>query len=433
MNMTSLTQNKTSVLTKKEALESALLKLFQSNPFYGSLIQSINIRYSDWLPTACIAYDKKKDQFFMDLNYEYFATKPVKERCAILYHEILHFAHQHIWRWMSIKGPDDEQKVFNIAADMAINQYIMNKPDGWVDVAKFRLKTGQPFPLHRPMEEYYKLLKEIDGKKAQEEAEGNKGKGQPGTPGHEGKTQNQDELEKFFGPKGQQELDVHNWDELDADEKQKMLEEAKKLVERTMEKTSYSASQLPGHIKDLIEELETQIAGINYKRIIKEIIKKTISTADRESTWNRPSKRFGIYSQGTKCGRIPKIMFFMDTSGSISYTEMSEFLKTCDGFLRVGQKTSKIGLWNTELYKTVKYTNHSSLVQTDIQSGGTDVSDTLKYIDKHKPDLSIILTDGYLDTPKHFKSNANILWVISKQGNTNHPYKEVVGKTVQIK
>jgi hypothetical protein len=48
---------------KKHALESALSQLADKDPFYAGLLQEINIRYSDAVPTAAIGYDKKKDSF----------------------------------------------------------------------------------------------------------------------------------------------------------------------------------------------------------------------------------------------------------------------------------------------------------------------------------------------------------------------------------
>lgn len=411
-------------LDKKQALESALMRLFQEHPFYGTLLQQINIRYSNEVPTASIRYDNKRDNFVMDLNYDFFAAKPIAERKGILQHEILHFAHQHMWRatalFTTLEKRKQEQFLFNMAGDMAINQYISDPIDGWVDVKKFKTKKGSAFPEFRGMEEYYRLLNETDSEEEKKKAES---KGE--------KTPNQGELSKYGNP-GDGGTDIHDWDELDEESKQKMLEEAKKLIQRTMEKTSYSASQLPGHIKDLLEELDTQIAGINYKKILRDTIKKTIACADRESTWNRPSKRYGVYSPGTKTGKIANIAFMADSSGSISYTEMSEFLNVCDGFLKVGQKTAKLGLWHTNLYKVMKYKNANSLTQQDIQSGGTDVTEALAYVDRHKPDLTIVLTDGYLNDSNGYKTNSNILWVISKNGTTEHPYRHI-GKTIKIK
>jgi predicted metal-dependent peptidase len=400
---------------KKGALESALFYLVQEQPFYGSLLQELNIIYTEALPTAAIAYNKKLDLMQLLLNPEFFCTKPIGERKALLMHEILHFCHQHIWRYQEKKKSDEDQSMFNMAADMAINQYIQGLPKNCVDVANFKLSNGEPFPKFKTMEYYWELLEKLDGKDAQKKA------------GKSEKTPNQEELEKYLG----KPFDVHDWEELSDDDKQKMLEEAKRVIKRTIEKSSFGHNNLPDSIKSLIEQIEAQISGINYKAILKNILKRTICSNDRENTWNKPSKRYGIYSQGTRIGRIPNILFLVDTSGSISHTEICEFFKVVDGFLKLGQKTCKVGFWHTDLYKIKKYKTFNDIKEGDIEAGGTDPNPALKYAEERKPDLVIILTDGYFSGENRYRIG-NVLWCISKTGNVNHPYKEM-GKTLQIK
>lgn len=401
---------------RKGALESALYYLVQEQPFYGSLLQELNIIYTEMIPTAAIAYNKKLDLMQLMLNTEYFCKMPITERKAVLMHEILHFCHQHLWRYQEKKKSDDDQTLFNLAADMAINQFIQGLPKGCVNVNNFKQKDGTPFPKFKTMEFYWELLEKLDGKNAQQEA---KGKGE--------RTPNQDELEKYLG----KPFDRHDWEELSDDDKQKMLEESKRLIKRTVEKSSFSHNNLPDSIKDLLEQIESQISGINYKAILKNILKRTICANDRENTWNKPSKRYGIYAKGTKIGRIPNILFLVDTSGSISYTEMCEFFKVVDGFLKLGQKTCKVGFWHTDLYKIKKYKTFKDINENDIEAGGTDPGPALRYAEERSPDLVVMLTDGFFGEEGKYRLS-NVLWCISKTGNMNHPYK-YLGKTLQIK
>jgi predicted metal-dependent peptidase len=403
---------------KKDSLESALYSLVLEQPFYGGLLQELNIIYTQAIPTAAIIYSKRQDQIQLHLNADFFCNMPVEQRKAILQHEVLHFTHQHIWRYMEKKTEDgSDQKLFNIAADMAINQYIQGLPKGGIDIKNFKQKDGSAFPSFKSMEFYWELLQELDGNKAKKEAEKNGSR-----------TPNQDELDKYF----KSPFDEHNWEELSDDDKQKLLQEAQKVIKRTIDKSQFGHTNIPGSIKDLLEKLDNQISGINYKQILRNIIKRTICGTDRENTWNRPSKRYGNFAPGTKVGFIPRILFMVDTSGSISHTELCEFFKTVDGFLKLGQKVCRVGFWHTELYKVKKYKNFKDIGQDDIESGGTCPLNAIKYAEEKNSDLTIFLTDGFFDTNIKTKLQ-NILWVISKNGNkSTNDLNNLPGKHTKI-
>jgi len=172
------------LLTKKQYIESSLYTLMQDQPFYAALLSEINISFTQLLPTAALTYDKKKDHFQILVNFDYFNKITKENRVAVMFHEILHFSHNHLFRWMKFKEEGEDQILFNIAADMAINQYIKGLPNGCsecpqqdpkkpvqfcqnkkcpgkgIDVKNFKLKDGNPFPTQQTFETYYKLLKE---------------------------------------------------------------------------------------------------------------------------------------------------------------------------------------------------------------------------------------------------------------------------------
>lgn len=383
---------------KKDYLESALFELYMQNPFYAGLLTEMNIKYSDQIPT-CIAFDKKKQEFEIILNTQQMSMFSKLERTAVLHHEVLHFAHQHLLRATDY---EKDPKLYNIAMDMSINQYIQNLPQGCIEVKQFKKNDGSPFPTFKGFELYYELLK--DNQEA-----------------------NKDEMAKYTPETA---TDAHGWEEMEEGDYQKMAEEAKKLVNRTVEKTSTGYSELPDTLKDLMKELDRITEKLNYKRILKEAIKKTVCVTDRESTWNRPNKRYGVYAPGTRTGRLPNIGIFIDTSGSISHNELNDFLGILNGFLKHGAKKCSLGLWHTELYYYKPHKFRNTLDKEELQSGGTDVSAALDKINDEAPDLSIILTDGDF-CPYPDKIKGSVIWIISHGGNKNHPMKHV-GKTIML-
>lgn len=121
---------------------------------------------------------------------------------------------------------------------------------------------------------------------------------------------------------------------------------------------------------------------------------------------------------------------YVDTSGSISHRELNEFLGIMDKFLKVGVRTCTLGLWHTNMYYKKPYKYGQQLNVEDVESGGTELSDVLRDINKFTPDLSIILTDGYYGIPE-VKPKGEIVWIISKGGDMNHPMKHI-GKTISL-
>lgn len=377
--------------------------LFKKEPFLALLLQEINIRVANIVPTLGICFEPKVNKFVIYLNSEFFDTLIPTEQQAVLVHEILHFLHRHLLTVRSI--PNADKPMLNIAMDMAINQYIQGLPDKCVDVTKFKQKDGGDFPKHKPFEIYYNLLQETKD------------------------TTNKEELEKFLGNDGQS-LDQHMFDELTDEQKEEILKETKKVLVRTLEKSAYGHSVIPDYVKDLLITIDANIEKLNYVKLLKQYIKRSIPLVDRMGTWNRPSRKYGTFAKGTTVGKLPRVAVFIDTSGSFSHTEINESLQSLDQLLKIGQKKCFLGKWHTELYEMKPYKMGTKLKETDIQSGGTNVVPVLEYINSHNDNLSLIYTDGFYDG-NNVNYKGDIVWIISKEGTTDHPFKHI-GKTIKM-
>lgn len=394
---------------RKKAIQSACYYFFQEkgNEFYASLVQCLTTRYGREVPTAAITYSDKSDSYMIILNPDFFCPLTLDERIGVLHHEILHFTNKHLFRLPFMNASPEDRKLYNVAGDIAINQYIKVLPEGCLDYKKFKDKDGKPFPEKKSMEEYYLLLKDSQ----EQNKEMLKGSGGPGTPGGT--------------------LDDHGlWEQLPEDVKEKMLKEAKKLCTRAKEKASYSHTTVPDSIKDLLDEIDALAAKLDYKRILRHAIKRTVSSTDRTATWNRPNKRYNVYAPGTKNGNLPLLSFYIDTSGSISHKELNEFLSIMENFLKVGVRRCKIALWHTSLYLKKPHKFRQRFRSDELSSGGTDITCAMEDIVESRPDLSIVLTDGYYDESK-IKPNSEVIFIISKGGNKDHPMKGV-GKTILL-
>lgn len=234
---------------------------------------------------------------------------------------------------------------------------------------------------------------------------------------------------------GPQEFDSHSWD--GNAEEGEMMDATEELVKRAMQKRGLTYDKLPGHVKELLTDIEARRNELNYRQLILSAIKKHASGFERRNSWSRRSRRFGNKAPGTKNGELPFLDTYIDTSGSISIQEANDFLDIIDNFLKVGSRKCDLNLWHTRVYHSQKYKLGDRIKDEEWQSGGTCLEDTLKLIHKKQPDLAIILTDGcycdvdvesWMNPGEHFPQ---CIFIISRDGSERHPLTRL-GETVKI-
>lgn len=435
---------------KTRCLATAIYACTKSHPFIGSVMQCLQIAYAHTLPTAGIMFNTDAKRWDMLINPYFFCKKlNDAQRKAIMLHELSHITHKHPLRVPFLKISARKRMLMNIAADMAINQFIKDLPTGCsqcpplvdgvpsgpcpnelcpgfcIDVNNYndvdeKTKAKKPWQLNMTMEHYYeKLLTKFEDPE-NEDGDGS-GEGNAGGGADHGDLP--------------QTIDEHMWDGA-ADEKD-MLEATEELVKRAMVKARLSYDDLPGHIKELLDDIKARKAELNYKALIMAAMKRHAAGHDRKHTWTRKSRRFGNKAPGTKVGDLPKLSNYLDTSGSISVEEANEFLEVVDQFLKVGARKCRLSFFHTNMYYSEEYKLGHRIKREDIQSGGTELTEIMQDIWKRKPDLSVVVTDGCygdVEVEKWMKPGdkwPQTLFIISKQGTTEHPLKRL-GETIKI-
>lgn len=440
-----------SIEEKKSALQTAIYEITKTSPFFGSTLQVMDIYYAHTIPTAGVMFNGDAKKFEMVINPFFFCKRlNAEQRRAVLLHEIFHVTHKHTMRAPFMKIKESRRQMMNIAMDMAINQYIKGLPKGCnqcppqesgqqcknplcpgscIDVADFNDEAkGQKVPWERnkSFEYYYeKLIRRYDDDpNGDGEGDGEGGGGQ-GDGSGKGKGK-----KKCPG-----EFDSHHWE--NNGEESDMMDAAEDLVKRAMQKRGLDYSELPGHVKDMLEEIAQRRTELNYRGLILAAIKRHASGHDRKHTWTRKSRRWGHLAPGTKIADLPKLHLFLDSSGSISTEELNEFLGIVDQFLKVGSRKCTVTLFHTSAYHTQPYKLGERFDKNKVESGGTDLTECFEIIAKTRPDMAIFCTDGcYGDV--NFESMVppntpfpQCLFVISKHGDENHPLKRT-GETVKV-
>lgn len=396
-------------------LEQALWGFHKQQAFSGYLLQEMSIISGNSIPTACLKYDKKLNEFQIVVNPVFFADKTPENRVAIIEHEMLHFTTKHIFRSMELNCTPETMQLHNIAMDISINQYINNLPEGGVYHEMFTTIEGKPFPKWATYEEYFKLLEQTmpeskGGKRGDEES-----KNSPHP--------NEGVLEKYGL------IDEHDFETLSEDEKRRMLQEASKLIKRSIDKISHGQTKESKlqEFKELLDYIDHKLRKLNTKALFKQAIRQSVVRSEREATWNRPNKRFGYLAPGSRQAKVPFLDVYCDTSGSMSVNELSRFIAVLFKLCGTASPTCSLSLWHTNLYHTMKFNKRTSYSNIPWQSGGTDATEVAKAVNKKDSDLSIIMTDGYYSSDIKFTKN-NVIWLISERGGLNHPCKNV-GKT----
>lgn len=422
-----------------EDIQAAIYHIQHTEVFMCGLIQELNMRLDPNGPPAYIGYDKKNMKFVMGFNPNRFVKWTKLQQADVLKHEVMHFLNKHLIRFKEEAETVNtiDQMIKNIAADMAINQYLPNIPYGCeeckdkdfkyqctnkecsgksINIKDWKDKNGNLLAPYKTYEHYFGEIKESLKDQYKKQQKGDKS--------HKGPN---DDTMKAYKP-----FDEHDWEALSEDEKERMLAEAKGLIKRTLEKTSYDHSMIPGSVKDLLEELDSQLQRMDYKGILRRAIKKTVAVTEREANWKRPNRRYGYKAPGTTVGKLPNIVCYADSSGSISQKEFNQMLTTIDGFLKVGNKRTWLGLWHTELYLYKKRKLFEEFNGEWVESGGTDADAPLKHIIEFKPDLALILTDGcFSETNLNIPKNCEVIWIITPGNDINHPNKKI-GKTIKM-
>ena len=371
-----------------EALEKAIVGLItppynsnlQAKPFYAHFIQNCEREFTKDTETLGVYVT---DKVHLLINEEFFLAQSSLERIAILEHEILHLVMTHLTRFKP-----KYHKIWNIACDMAINQYIQNLPKSGVSHTQFKL------PPEKEAEFYYKEL--IKKAKKIKDPNGGSGDGEGG--------EEQCSVAGVDGP-----MDDHKvWDKSNAN---KDLSKAvvKGAIQNSI-KTIKDYGNLPGAIQTELNKLLKEDM-VNWKRELNKFINRA-TIVRMAMTRKRPNRRYADYEGNKNIYRL-KVLIGLDTSGSIEDDTLSMFFGQIERIKSMGLDI-QIAECDAALGNCYKYRKPPKSVSG---RGGTCFKPVFTYAKKYKPDVVIYLTDGYAE--KNWKNRTPTMWVITPGGDTS--------------
>jgi predicted metal-dependent peptidase len=368
-------------------LNNLNLNLLISDEFYGLFFATLKKQENIDIPLAAIGVNKSTMEFTLYINPDKWFKYSDDIRIGILEHEMKHLTLFHLVTEIS----NVNHKMDNIACDLEINQMIdKNKLPKWgIFLDDFKKKYPKlDFKPNAGRRHYYNELNKLS----------------------------EDEKNQI----GIGENAKHKWVVVDGDgnisneelsdlQKESIKAQLEGLIKSTVEEVSRSSGNLPREISELIKGFIKPKPKFDYKKYIKNFI----GNSDKfllKSSKLRENQRFQdnpkiVFKQ------LNKILILIDESGSVSKTELYDFLNEIYHIKK--HFDVEIRAFDTQVGDIVNYKGNNVFPRS--KCGGTYFTESINYYNKSKHTNCIIFTDGHAETPPPcFKK---LLWVISSNGD----------------
>jgi predicted metal-dependent peptidase len=388
---------------RDESLFKISKDLMLKEPYYGLFLIMTDKSWDNRLPTAGVC--RQGINYSLKINTDFWDSLSYNHRLGLLKHELLHLVFFH-----PLMGDDfADKKMFNVAADVEINQYIDAEylPEGALLPSSF---PELSLPPKAGTKVYYDIL--------------SKGKSEL--------------LDKIIGAIGsgniviehddkQHTVPDHEWEDfknLSDSEKKLISSQAEYQLREVYENTIKSCGKVPAEIKEILSKLEPLPEKFNWKGYLRRFVGRSnkVYTKKLKRKFN---KRFEE-NPGLKIKKKNHILVAIDTSGSVSVKELEEFFSEVHHIHKTGVDVTIVqcdaAISNISEYKP----------NMDIKihgRGGTSFDPVINYYDANfsKYTALIYFTDGEAHPPN--KPKGNLLWVLSAQSQMN---PSLPGQIIQL-
>lgn len=397
-----------------DSISKTSVKLLLTEPFYGHFMMGLPKEISEQTDTAAVAL-MNRQSIKLIVNEKFWNSLNDQHRYGLIKHEMLHIVLKHLFL---MKGFPNKE-LFNIAADIVVNQYIEDKqlPDGGILLENFAyLKPMYNIDLEKDKDVgyYYHQLDKIFKTSAlmtfslalnSTSSEKSKGKNQVDISGLISGGNSQLERHKF-------------WAEIEkmSEGERKIAEyQANRMIKQTADRVKHkykNYGNLPGSLAEQLEQILADMKPkFNWRRLLRLFATSSNSTFIK-NTIRRPSKRYGTVP-GLKVKRRNRLLLAIDTSGSVPNADLVEFFSEIYFIWKQGAEIQILEC-DTHIQKTY---NYKGVTPVKIHGrGGTSFDAPVKYgNEKFRPDALIYFTDGFAPPPS-MPPRYPVLWIITTNG-----------------
>ena len=363
-------------------------KLILTEPFYGLFLIGINKKFTDQIPTAGVS--KNGIGMQLTINPEFYNKLSEDHRFGLIKHELLHIAFGHLL----MRDIYSNHKLFNIAADLEINQYIdSNKlPEGGLLLSSF---PELNLPRKAGTKEYYRLLEKAQDDKTCSSLN--------------------DMMDQMDGDSQYDHKTWSEFDDLSEPDKKLLNKQVDHQLKEAAEQTIKKQGNIPGEFKELIERLfHIEPAKFDWKSYLKRFVGNS-SIVFTKKLRRKYNKRYAA-NPGLKIKFKNHILVGVDTSGSVNNDELKEFFSELAHMSKTGHKIT-VAQCDTRLGSVEEFNPKKDW---EIHGrGGTSFQPVIDhYNEKGSYTALIYLTDGEAYSPDNCPNNT--LWVLSSISDMNN-------------
>lgn len=392
-------------MNRHETLAKAVKNLMLKEPFYGIFALSLNKEFSDAVPTAGVA--KMGINYKLAINPTFWDSLEMNVKEGILQHELLHIAFFHLY----LQDKYSDKKLYNVAADMEINQYIEreNLPEDGIFIENYPElnldeKAGTDY--------YYKALQQAQDQK---DKNGTCGCGA------------MDGLLDKIGSGEPLPCDHPTWKDfegLNDAEKQLLKRQTTHLI-KDVQNALKSRGTIPGKIAELIEMMKDIPPKFDWRQYLRRFSGGSIIPYTKKLR-RKYNKRYED-NPGLKIKYHKHLLVAIDTSGSVNTSELKEFVNELVHIHKTGGQIT-VAQTDTAISKIEKFNPRDTEYKIHGR-GGTDFQNVIDYYRENlrKYTALIFFTDGEAPAPQD--AVGKILWVLS---SSSKDCDHLPGQTVKL-
>lgn len=381
-------------------LIKACKELMIREPFYGLFLLNLNKEISEtYVDTACVSKNGVNSKLVV--NPTYWSKLTDSQQLGLLKHELIHICFNHMFIESELMIQD--HKLFNIACDLVCDQYIKDVPNNmWDQLKKMCPDLVKKLEKDKGAKYYYEQLVSYAQKNPQSGSGNGSGQGLDGIEGG---------------------ADDHkSWKEysqLDPAGKKLMQNQTEHCMKEAATATTKSRGTIPSELQSIIDELfKVEPPIFNWKAYFRRLLGNSFKTYTRKSL-RKESNRF-VGSAGIKVKHKQHILVAIDTSGSVSDSELQDFFSEIYHIYKTGAMVTIVEC-DASIHRVYEYKGKFDGKITG--RGGTDFKPVVDYYNANlsKYTTLVFFTDGYapLDT---FKPMRQMMWVITSNGYKTQKY-----------
>jgi predicted metal-dependent peptidase len=391
------------MMDKAQSLSKISKDLMLKEPYYGFFLIMLNKVWRKDLPTAGVS--KQNINYQLAINEEFWTSLSDDHKMGLLKHELLHIAFGHLTSFSSFSN----KKLANVAMDMEINQYI---EDSWLPEGGIRIEDYEDLKLDKKAgcRYYYDQLLRLQDEKDKNGTTGN------------------DAMDKLLDNVASGNIPDHStWEEFEdmTDAEKKLIEkQVQKILQDAKEQTVKKRGNVPGEIEGLIVVEEFTAPKFDWKGYLRRFT--GVSTKVFTKKIRRKENRRYEDNPGLKIKMRQHMLLAIDTSGSVSDTELAEFMNEIHHIYKVGVDITVVQC-DTSIKSIEPYKGKNEI--SVLGRGGTEFDPVLDYYNANlkKYTSLVYFTDGECYTS--VKPKGKVLWVLSERSGMN---EDLPGQIIKL-